>query len=89
MFCLVMSFSASSSFLRLMPMMGARMRMPFLALLHLAAKLVPRIQASNAGCVRPLPCDLQNVSEAVIVESAHRVEVGGECIASVRPQAAR
>ena len=54
------------------------MRMPLLALLHLAAKLVPRIQASNAGCVRLLPCDLQDVAEAVIVKPAHRVEVGGE-----------
>ena len=49
-----------------------------LALLDLAAKLVPRIQASNAGCVRLLPCNLQNVAKAVVVKPAHCVEVGGE-----------
>ena len=49
-----------------------------LALLDLAAKLVPRIEASNAGCVRLLPCNLQNVAKAVIVKPAHCGEVGGE-----------
>ena len=49
-----------------------------LAFLHLAAKLVPRIQAGHARCVWLLPCDLQNVAEAVVVKTAHRVEVGGE-----------
>jgi len=34
-----------------------------LSLLYLAAKLVPRIQSSNAGCVWPLPGDLKDVAE--------------------------
>jgi len=57
---------------------GGKNPNPFLAFLHLPAKLVPCVQSSNAGCVRSLPCDLQNVSEAVVVKAAHRVEVGGE-----------
>ena len=59
---------------------GSENANPFLAFLHLAAKLVPCVQSSNAGCGRPLPRNLQNVSKAVVVESAHRVEVGGECV---------
>ncbi len=35
----------------------------FLPLHHLAAKLVPRIQACNAGCVGLLLCDLQIFSK--------------------------
>jgi hypothetical protein len=49
-----------------------------LPLLDLAAKLVPRIEASNAGCIRPLPCNLQNVAKAVGVKPAHCGEVGGK-----------
>ncbi len=49
-----------------------------LSLHHLASKLVPRIEASNAGCVRLLPCDFKDVAEAVVVESAHSGEVGGK-----------
>ena len=52
-----------------------------LPLHHLAAKLVPRIQPCNAGCVRLLPCDLEDVAEAVVMESAHGGEVGGESFA--------
>ena len=51
-----------------------------LPLHHLPAKLVPCVESSNAGCGRPLPRDLHNVPEAVVVESAHRVEVGGKRI---------
>ena len=59
---------------------GSKNADAFLALLHLAAKLVPCVQARNAGCVRPLPCDFEDVAKAVVVKSAHRVEVGGERI---------
>jgi hypothetical protein len=31
---------------------------------------------------RPLPCDLQHIAKAVIVEAAHSVEVGGQRIAA-------
>ena len=51
-----------------------------LALRHAPSKLVPCIHSGYARRVRPLPCNLQDVSEAVIVESAHRVQVGGEGI---------
>ena len=51
---------------------------PLLAFLHLPSKLVPCVQASNAGCGGSLPRNLQDVAEAVVVESAHRVEVGGK-----------
>ncbi len=73
-----MSFSASSSFLRRNPDHGSENADAALSLLDLAAKLVPRIEASNAGCVRLLPCNLQNVAKAVIVKPAHCGEVGGE-----------
>ena len=76
-----MSFSASSSCLALDADDGSENADALLALLHLAAKLVPCVQPSNAGCVRPLPCNFQDVAEAVVVEAAHGVEVGGECIA--------
>jgi len=36
-----------------------------LSLLHSPFKLVPRIQASNAGCIRFLPRNLQNVAKAL------------------------
>ncbi len=49
-----------------------------LSLHHLASKLVPRIEASDAGCVRLLACDLKDVAETVVVEAAHRREVSGE-----------
>jgi hypothetical protein len=49
-----------------------------LAAFHFSTHLVPRVQAGNAGCVGLLSCDLQNVAQAVIVESSHRCEVGGE-----------
>ena len=49
-----------------------------LPLLDLAAKLVPRIEASNAGCVRLLPCNLQNVAKTVVVKPPHCGEVGGK-----------
>jgi hypothetical protein len=39
------------------------------------------LEASNAGCVRLLPCNLQNVAKAVIVKPAHRGEVGGKAFA--------
>ena len=32
----------------------------------------------NARCVGHLPCDLKDVAKAVVVESAHGREVGGE-----------
>src|ERR1035437_6518395 len=44
-------------------------------------KLVPRIEASNAGCIRLLPRNLQYVAERVIVKSAHRCEIGGKSFA--------
>src|ERR1039457_3050372 len=47
-----------------------------LSLLDSPFKLIPRIEASNAGCIRLLPCNLQNVAKAVIVKSAHRCEIG-------------
>jgi hypothetical protein len=42
--------------------------------------LIPCVCTSNARCVWLLPCNLQNVSETVVVESAHGVQVGRECI---------
>ena len=48
------------------------------ALFYLATKLVPRIEASNAGCIRLLPRNFQNVAKAVIVKPSHCGEVGGE-----------
>jgi len=36
-----------------------------LTLFDLAAKLIPGVKASNAGCVRLLPCNLQNVAKAL------------------------
>jgi len=36
-----------------------------LSLLDSPFKLVPRIQASNAGCIRLLPCNFQNVAKAL------------------------
>jgi hypothetical protein len=50
-----------------------------LAFPHLPAKLVPRIKAGHASGVWLLPRDLQNVAEAVVVKTAHRREVSGEC----------
>src|SRR6185437_5796398 len=50
-------------------------------LLHFAAKLVPCVQASDARRVRPLPCDFEDIAEAVIVKAAHGVEVRRESIA--------
>ena len=47
-----------------------------LALDNLAAKLVPRVQTCNAGGVWPLPCNLEDVPEAVVMESPHGGEVG-------------
>ncbi len=52
-----------------------------LSLHHLASKLVPRIQACDAGCVGLLPCDFEDVPEAVVMETAHGGEVGGEAFA--------
>src|ERR1035437_3153966 len=52
-----------------------------LSLFDSAFKLVPRIQASNAGCVRLLPRNLKDVAERVIVKSAHRREIGGKSFA--------
>jgi hypothetical protein len=52
-----------------------------LPLLDLPAKLVPCIHSGNAGCIRPLPCDLQDVPERVVMKAAHCVEIGGERIA--------
>src|ERR1035441_6630774 len=52
-----------------------------LSLLDSPFKLVPRIQASNAGCIRLLPCNLQNVAKAVIVKSSHRCEICGKSFA--------
>src|ERR1035441_5524879 len=52
-----------------------------LSLLDSPFKLVPRIQASDAGCIRLLPCNLQYVAERVIVKSAHRCEIGGKSFA--------
>ena len=54
------------------------MRMPFSPFLTLRPSWFHCVQPSNAGCVRLLPCNLQNVAEAVVVKTAHRVEVGGE-----------
>ncbi len=59
-----------------------------LALDNLAAKLVPRIQTCNAGRIRLLPCNLQDVPEAVVVESPHSGEVGGKAFAVSGFQAA-
>ena len=70
-------------------MIGSKNADALLALLHLAAKLVPCIESSNAGCVRLLPCNLQNVAKAVIVKPAHCGEVGGERLGVVPAQAAR
>jgi hypothetical protein len=53
-----------------------------LAFLHLAAKLVPCIQSGHAGGVRPLPCNFEDIAKAVIVKTAHGVEVGREGIAA-------
>jgi hypothetical protein len=39
-------------------------------LLDLAGKLIPRINASNAGCVWLLPCDFEDVSKRVVVKAA-------------------
>src|ERR1035441_7817338 len=47
-----------------------------LSLLDSPFKLVPRIQASNAGCIRLLPRNLQNVAETVVMKPAHRSEIG-------------
>ena len=52
-----------------------------LSLHDLAAKLVPRIQPCDAGCVWALPCDFEDVPEAVVMETAHGGEVGGEAFA--------
>src|ERR1035437_9858284 len=52
-----------------------------LSLLDSPFKLVPRIQASNAGCVRLLPCYLQDVAKRVIVKSTHPCEIGGKSFA--------
>ena len=52
-----------------------------LSLHHLASKLVPRIKPGNAGRVWPLPCDFEDVPEAVVVEAAHGGEVGGKAFA--------
>src|ERR1039458_4966918 len=52
-----------------------------LSLLDSPFKLVPRIQASNAGCIRLLPCNLQNVAKTVVMKSAHRSEIGGKSFA--------
>ena len=60
---------------------GSKNADTFLALLHLAAKLVPRLESGNAGCVGLLPRNLQDVPEGVVVKAAHRVEVSGERIA--------
>ena len=56
------------------------MRMPFSPFFTLRPSWFHAYNPGNAGCVGPLPCNLQNVSEAVVVKAAHRVEVGGECI---------
>src|ERR1039458_1932925 len=52
-----------------------------LSLLDSPFKLVPRIQASNAGCIRLLPRNLKDVAKAIIVKSAHRCEIGGKSFA--------
>ena len=56
-----------------------------LSLHDLAAKLVPRIQPCDAGRIRLLPCDLEDVPKAVVVEFAHCGEVGGEAFRCVLP----
>ena len=58
-------------------------------LLDLAPELVPRIKASNAGCVRLLPRNFQNVPKALCVKLAHCGEIGGECFRSVPAPTAR
>src|ERR1035437_10085365 len=52
-----------------------------LSLLDSPFKLIPRIQASNAGCIWLLPCNLQNVVKTVIVKPAHCCEIGGKSFA--------
>ena len=55
--------------------------MPFCPFMTLRAKLVPRIQPCDASRVWALPCDFEDVPEAVVVETAHGGEVGGEAFA--------
>jgi hypothetical protein len=49
-----------------------------LSLHHLASELVPRIEASNAGRLGHLSCDLKNVAKRVAVKPAHGGEVCGK-----------
>src|SRR5216683_7025445 len=43
--------------------------------------MVPRIHARDSGSRRALPRDFEDVAEAVVVKTAHRVEIGRERIA--------
>src|SRR6266852_2368405 len=54
---------------------GSQNANAFLALLHPAAKLVPRIHTRNSGSRRSLPCNFEDVAKAVVVKAAHRVEI--------------
>ena len=80
MFCLVMSFSASSSFLRLMPMMGARMRMPFSPFFTRRPSWFHAYMTRNSRGCRALSRDLQDIPEGIRMKAAHRIQVGGECV---------
>lgn len=73
-----MSFSPSSSFLRRGPDDGSEDANAAFAFLHHASKLVPRIEASNAGCIRLLPRDLKYVAETEVMKPAYCGEVVGE-----------
>jgi hypothetical protein len=53
----------------------------FRSLLHLAARLVPRIHARYSGRLRHLSGDFEDVPEAVVMETAHCGEVGCESFA--------
>ena len=82
-----MSFSASESFF-LDANHGGKNADALLSLLHFASKLVPRIQPGHSRRGWHLPGDFEEL-EGVTMEAAHRGEVGGECLRSVLPQAAR
>ena len=49
-----------------------------LAFVDPAAKLVPCIHPGYSGGRRPVSRDFENVAKAVVMESAHCGEVGGE-----------
>ena len=52
--------------------------MPFSPFFTLRPSWFHAYRASDAGCVRPLPCDFEDVAKAVVVKAAHGVEVGGK-----------